>query len=728
MFLTSGFDLGIFNQAFWTTTNDGMLFYETGDLSFNPGGSFFGVHFSPIMFLLVPFYAIWPSPEILLVMQSVILGVGAFPVFWMARDRLGKNVGFVLSVVYLVYPALIFMNLNEFHLEAFTSTFFLFGVYYLEREEWPKFFLFFVLALSTIEFAPIIGVFVAFYGFILYVKKQLKNPKKALKYIIIIAAVSILCLFLALESKTFFNDYTSPVPTTLQEIPTNLSELVNVISYDLDQKLFYIISLFGPLAFLPFLAPEALIMALPWIGASVLSNYPYYHNIYYHYNGFVIPFIFIALITSIQRLNFHRTKKILQLFLICSTIFGLYLTVGSPSFTDRYFSPPNDRTELIKQILPLIPSNASILTQNDIFPHVSSRTEAYMYLPTFTEVSVDYILVDTASEWYNWMPDISGDRIPPKPYVEEVLRNGEYGILASIKGIYLLKKGYSVEPIIYDEYSSVFGYDTLSLGHGSIVEDASSVSGFVLNSDVDDSGVLWFGPYVDLMPGLYRATYVVKVDDVSGLDPDDHLLTVDITYSSGEVFVANKHVYGLDVSSDGGWFNVTLLFGLQEPIKAMEFRGFGVEGSSVFLDYLIVDQISPPPISEFAFNSDALFVDVGVVSDGVLVHEGGSGVFWFGPYASLPKGNYTAKFWLKLNESTNSSLLDIGVLTNMGKQLVTLQTLYGSNFTKVNTWQKFDLEFTLNGDSNIVELPGFNVRDYAPISLLLVEVYPNNDT
>ncbi|HUU86722.1 MAG TPA: DUF2079 domain-containing protein, partial [Candidatus Glassbacteria bacterium] len=259
--------MGIFNQAFWTTSNEGMLFYETADLAFNPGGSFFGVHFAPILFLLVPFYAIWPSPEILLVMQSVILAVGAFPVFWMSRDKLGKDIATVLAVIYLFYPALIFMNLNDFHLEAFTSTFFLFSVCFLQQEKWPKFFLFFALALSTIEFAPIIGLFVAFYALLLFLKKQFKHSRKALKYILLMGSISVLVLVLALESKSFFNDYTSPIPTTLQTIPLNLTDLSAAISYDLDSKIFFIISLFGPLAFLPFLAPEVLVMALPWIGA-----------------------------------------------------------------------------------------------------------------------------------------------------------------------------------------------------------------------------------------------------------------------------------------------------------------------------------------------------------------------------------------------------------------------------------------------------------------------------
>jgi uncharacterized membrane protein len=729
-FLTSGYDLGIFNQAFWTTTHDGMLFYETGDLAFNPGGSFFGVHFSPFLFLLVPFYSIWPGPEILLVMQSAICAIGAFPVFWMSRDKLGTRAGAVLAVVYLFYPALIFMNLNEFHLEAFTSTLFLFSVYYLEKADWPKFFVFFVLSLSTIEFAPVIGVFVAVYGFILLAKRQLPRTKRALKYVILILALSVLFLFIALESKSFFNNFTSPVPTTLQQFPLNPTELLNLISYDIDSKLLYIITLFGPLAFLPFLAPEALVMALPWFAAAFISTYPYYHNIYYHYNGFVIPFIFIALIYSLKRLNFHQARKILQLFLVCSAIFGLLLTVGSEAFMDRYFPPPNDRPDAINRILPLIPSNASILTQNDIFPHVSSRADAYMYLPTFTDVSVDYILVDTTSGWYYWMPDVSGDRIPPKPYIEQVFENGTYGVVASTSGLFLLKKGYLGEPIIFDPYSSSFNFETLRLGNGSDVKDASSASALVMNSGVDNSGVLWFGPYIDLNPGLYKVTYVIKVNDANPPKPSDFLFIVDVAHSNGQASVTKKDIFGSDISTNGEWLNITSIFGLTRPVQDVEFRGIGVEGHNVSLDYLVVDQISPQPISKFAYSSNALFVDVGKVSDGVLVHEAGSGsgVFWFGPYASLPKGSYTARFWLRLDKPTNSTLLDVGVSTDLGKQLITLSTIYGSNFTEVNDWQKFDLDFTLTSDSNIVEFPGFNVRDDAPIDLLLVEVYAHDKT
>ena len=217
-FLTSGFDLGIFNQAFSTTLHQHKLFYETGDLSFNPNGSFFGVHFSPILFLLLPFYAIWPTPENLLIMQTIILALGAIPLYWIASSKLGKNVGLLTALIYLCNPLVLSVNFNDFHLEAFTSTFFLFSLYYLDKERWKGFSVFMILAFSTIEFAPIIGVFVALYAFILHLKGKFANPKRALKYIAVIAVISIVWFILALEVKGFFNPSTSPVPSPFHNI------------------------------------------------------------------------------------------------------------------------------------------------------------------------------------------------------------------------------------------------------------------------------------------------------------------------------------------------------------------------------------------------------------------------------------------------------------------------------------------------------------------------------
>jgi uncharacterized membrane protein len=704
-FLTSGFDLGIFNQAFHTTLFDGKFFYETGDLSFNPGGSFFGVHFSPILFLLLPFYAIYPNPENFLVMQTVILALGAFPIYWMSRDKLGKKVGLMVSIIYFVYPPLFLLNLNDFHLEAFTSTFFLFSVYYFEREEWTKFFALIILTMLTIEFAPIIGVFMALYGLLLYSKNKFKDGKAARKYIVLTALLSVLIFVLAFKIKENFNTYTSPLPTPFHYILSNPAGVPSIFFSDGQEKIFYLINFLAPLASLPLLAPEPLVMAIPWIFVSFSSTYSVYYSVYFQYTGFVIPFVFIAFPKAIERLNLQNARKILYVVLLCTTIFTLYLPFGHGSPWNYQLPTTNERVELIRVILPYIPSNASILTQNDIFPHVSNRAEAYMYMPTLTNASVDYILVDQTSEFYKWyQPAVFGERTPLNVTTLEVDKNGTFGILARAKSVLLLKKGYTGEPELDIPYC--FNYSNLILDTGSVREDPSSTSGHVLFHGANDTkGMFWHGPYISLPCGLYNATFVVKVDNTAELNQSDHLFAVDVTAKSGEVLLAKNHTYGIANPPSGGWFNVSLFFGLTEPAEDVEFRGFALGENNVYLDYLVVKQLSLQPVSdrELAFNSWDLNAT----------------------QVSLPKGNYTAKFWLKRNK-TYDAPLTINITSNSGRNPLCQLLVNSSDFENndvLGGWKGFEVNFPLPNGSKDVKVDLKNIDQSPYVTFLFVEVH-----
>ncbi len=131
-------DLGIFDQAFSSTLR-GSFFYETPDLVTIPSGSFLGTHFAPLVFLLVPIYAVYPNPQSLLVLQTPFIALGAVP-------------------VYLINPAIQSLNLFDFHLEAFLPFFLGMAYYFLLTKNWRPYFLFLGLSLMTIEFASIIVV------------------------------------------------------------------------------------------------------------------------------------------------------------------------------------------------------------------------------------------------------------------------------------------------------------------------------------------------------------------------------------------------------------------------------------------------------------------------------------------------------------------------------------------------------------------------------------------
>ncbi len=165
-FSAYAWDLGIFNQSMWTTLHAGKLFFSTVEQFIIPSGVFFGTHFSPILFLVLPFYALTSSPQALLVFQSFILALGAVPLYFFAKNSLNnKVIAVVFSVAYLLYPPLQGANWFDFHVQAFLPLFFFCAMYFLADEKWPSYFLFVFLSLTVAENVPITVVFIGLYGF-----------------------------------------------------------------------------------------------------------------------------------------------------------------------------------------------------------------------------------------------------------------------------------------------------------------------------------------------------------------------------------------------------------------------------------------------------------------------------------------------------------------------------------------------------------------------------------
>ncbi|RLI26186.1 MAG: hypothetical protein DRO52_02925 [Candidatus Hecatellales archaeon] len=153
---SSAWDLGIFLQALWTTVHSHKLLYYTVELHVNPGGSFLGTHFSPILLLLAPLYALSPRAETLLTLQSLSIALAAVPLYLITRDKLGsKYVALAVSAAYLLYLPIHELNWFDFHFEAFIPVTLLSAYYFFERASYVKAYFSFLLALSCCEFMPI---------------------------------------------------------------------------------------------------------------------------------------------------------------------------------------------------------------------------------------------------------------------------------------------------------------------------------------------------------------------------------------------------------------------------------------------------------------------------------------------------------------------------------------------------------------------------------------------
>ncbi|MFL5408023.1 MAG: DUF2079 domain-containing protein, partial [Myxococcales bacterium] len=101
-FETGRFDLGNMVQAVWFTAHGHPLRVTNlnGDQALR-----LGAHLDPVLMLFAPLWWLWPSPDLLLVAQSIAIALGALPVYWLAHKHLASRragVGFALA--YLLYP------------------------------------------------------------------------------------------------------------------------------------------------------------------------------------------------------------------------------------------------------------------------------------------------------------------------------------------------------------------------------------------------------------------------------------------------------------------------------------------------------------------------------------------------------------------------------------------------------------------------------------------------
>jgi len=431
-FRTRAWDLGIFTQSFWTTCNAGKFFYCTAELPVNLSGSFFGAHFSPILFLVLPFYWVLQTPETLLVIQAFILALAAVPIFKLADEYAGgRTAGLLFSTAYLIYPAIGYINNYDFHVEAFIPLFSAYAIYYLTKEKWPKYFLFIFLLLicqeQTAFVTFFIGIYIAWkyrYRIVSAIKhKRFSGNELTVPIVTMIISV-VWYSFTLWQRNTFFpiNPATAAeflgtpnftilgakdplqIPSLIVIRPLNA---VQALSYDGLIKLAYLGVLFGPLAFFSFKSPSALIPTIPWFGFSLLSQTLAHHMLGHQYEAFVVSFIFAAAIFGLRRdvvrKPQHRNsansiKKIAVLSLAFFVLFAPFCFVQSIFFPNFTTIQINEHDRTLDDVISMVPPNASILTVDHVFPQVSNRIDAYVVPVIWLNSTISNIIVNFVNQ------------------------------------------------------------------------------------------------------------------------------------------------------------------------------------------------------------------------------------------------------------------------------------------------------------------------------------------
>ena len=158
---TPNYDFGLFAQMFENMRETGLplITCERDRLL-----SHFAVHFSPVYYLLLPFYMLLPDPTTLLVASILIVASGAVPLLLICkRHHLSDTSCCAFSVIYALYPCFAGGCFYYIHENNFLAPFLLWFIYFREKRMIVPQIIFMFLTLSVKEDAAVYLIIIALY-------------------------------------------------------------------------------------------------------------------------------------------------------------------------------------------------------------------------------------------------------------------------------------------------------------------------------------------------------------------------------------------------------------------------------------------------------------------------------------------------------------------------------------------------------------------------------------
>lgn len=496
-FETGAFDVGVYTQPLWNFIH-GRDFAVS--IIEDNGPIRWATHVEPILFLIVPLYALWPDPRTLLWLQVAGMSLGALPLYGLALRRLHREwVALLIVVAYFLMPATEAVTLFDFHAVTFAPLFFFSAIYFLDRALaaqgvsfwlWPEeqsepasqpqsaanvpptiFYLpsstlyllssiFFLLALSTKEDISLHVFMIGLY--LLFLRRRWWEGG-------ILLAVGLAWFYVAFQvvipayrtagGQSIYAAWFETLGHTPLEIAlspfTKPDQVLALIFRPGSFPALGMITI--PLALLPWIGLPLFVLAAPSLAFSLLSQNPTLRQLEtWHYAAPMLPFVMLGAIDGLARINYWLSRTTHHASRITPYLFPLLLLLTSLIYHNlRGYSPLSQlpewpevtpHHELGRRLAATIPAEASVLAQAQLVPYVAHRYQLGIWSgPLITDY--DYIWLDLSHPKFPNRFNSHGDLLTGLTIVPE------FGFAAAQDGYLLLQKGGPRIPIPDDLFT-----------------------------------------------------------------------------------------------------------------------------------------------------------------------------------------------------------------------------------------------------------------------------------
>jgi uncharacterized membrane protein len=389
---TSAYDYGLYDQGIWLMSRFHSPYVTL------MGRNLMGDHTSFILLFIVPLYWVFPAAGTLFFVQSLVIGLGALPVYLYARSRLTNEwYALILGVCYLLHPAVGWTNRENFHPDAFVGVLVGFAIYGALERKWRLYAVFVVLSLLVKEDVSLVivplGIWVAI------------RRDRRIGLLTIVGSISfmLIAMFAVMRSligvptrnlwRIPFGGPGGLIRETIER-PGNLFEHLRS-----DRRPFYLWQMTFPMAWLFARLPDVALISALVLFTNVLSTYWYQYQIEYHYSLIAVPALVIGTAYAIGAIR-ERFRGVAVGAVAVASVWSCLMWGAVPIGTivmpwsanpigrDIQTGWPPDHPSAVaaRELIRLVPGDAAVSAYYPITAHLARRQQIYMFPNPFRAV------------------------------------------------------------------------------------------------------------------------------------------------------------------------------------------------------------------------------------------------------------------------------------------------------------------------------------------------------
>ncbi|MEW6516605.1 MAG: DUF2079 domain-containing protein [candidate division FCPU426 bacterium] len=381
-------------------------------------------HFSLLWYPVALWFKCFPNVSAIVLLSCLSVAAVAVALYWLTWEVTKSEwLGLAVGVSYLLNPYVQLAQLAAAHADSFNVLVIALSLLALAKRRWIWFYF---LAIAAIAGKEEVGLYFGAVGLFLWL--GMKEVKRGLALVVAgLASALLIRLWLmpqfGPDTQQLFVKYFSHLGGSPQGIVHTFATrpwmlVLPILQWD---KLFPIFYLLAPTAFLSLLSGWALLPLAAAIWFKSIGNYPAMYNYWDHYSLHVMPFLYFACAWGMKcclaeggwgaklagKLKVGRMESFLAALLLALALL-VNLESGDNPLGRKFYGQAHVLTahqRAGKAILAAVPPQASVLTEENISPHLAFRPRLYLlhqWMPDPVEFArtheMDYVVIDLRSQ------------------------------------------------------------------------------------------------------------------------------------------------------------------------------------------------------------------------------------------------------------------------------------------------------------------------------------------